>query len=150
MRLRVHAPVAGRVLTLAEVPDPVVAEEIVGPGLAIDPTGAGEVTARAPVDGRVVKLHPHAFVLLAADGRAVLVHLGIDTVELAGSGFTLHAAEGQQVRVGEPIVTFDPVAVAAGGRSPVVPVIALDGAAEVLDRLASAQVTAGEPIFDWL
>lgn len=149
MTLRVHAPVAGRVLELADVPDEVFAQGLVGPGLAIEPTGSGAVTAVAPVDGRVVKVHPHAFVLLAAQGRGVLVHLGIDTVELGGVGFTLHVAEGQSVSAGEPMITFDPAAVAAGGRSPVCPVIALDGAAQQVHTLASAQVASGAPLFDW-
>ncbi len=149
MSLRVHAPLPGRVLDLAEVPDQVFAEGIVGPGLAIDPAGAGEVTAVAPVSGRVVKLHPHAFVLLAVDGRGVLVHLGIDTVELAGEGFTVHAAEGAVVATGEPMITFTPEAVAATGRSPVCPVVALDGAAEQVRRVASVSASAGEPLFDW-
>lgn len=149
MTLRVHAPVPGRVLELADVPDEVFAQGLVGPGLAIEPPGGGAVTALAPVDGRVVKLHPHAFVLLAAQGRGVLVHLGIDTVELGGAGFTVHVAEGQPVSAGEQMITFDPAAVAAGGRSPVCPVIALDGAAQQVHTLASAQVASGAPLFDW-
>lgn len=149
MTLRVHAPVAGRVLELAEVPDEVFAQGLVGPGLAIEPTGGGAVTAVAPMDGQVVKLHPHAFVLLAAQARGVLVHLGIDTVELRGAGFTVHVAEGHAVRAGEAMITFEPAEVAAGGRSPVCPVIALDGAAQQVHPLASSEVSAGAPLFDW-
>ncbi|WP_147916405.1 PTS glucose transporter subunit IIA [Ruania zhangjianzhongii] len=147
--MRVHAPLAGRVLALADVPDEVFAQGLVGPGLAIEPSGAGAVTVVAPVDGQVVKVHPHAFVLLAAEGRGVLVHLGIDTVELGGSGFTVQIAEGQAVVAGEPMITFDPAAVAAGGRSPVCPVVALDGAAEQVHPLAREQVASGAPLFDW-
>ena len=149
MTLRVHAPVAGRVLDLADVPDEVFAQGLVGPGLAIEPAGSGAVTAVAPVDGQVLKLHPHAFVLLATEGRGVLVHLGIDTVELGGAGFTVHVAEQGTVRVGAPMITFDPAAIAAGDRSPVCPVIALDGAAEQVRTLASTEVSAGDPLFDW-
>ena len=147
--MRVHAPVAGRVLELVQVPDEVFGQGMVGPGLAIEPTGDGPATALAPVDGRVLKLHPHAFVLLAAGERGVLVHLGIDTVELAGAGFTVHVAEGQVVTQGEPMITFQPAAVAAGGRSPACPVIALDGAAEQVHPLAATQVASGDPLFDW-
>jgi len=60
--LTVLAPVAGTVRAMAEVPDPVFAAEVVGPGLAIDPSRTGVVTAIAPVAGKVVKLHPHAYV----------------------------------------------------------------------------------------
>jgi tRNA A-37 threonylcarbamoyl transferase component Bud32/membrane-associated phospholipid phosphatase len=93
--LSVLAPVPGRALPLAEVPDPVFAGEMVGPGTAIDPP-RGPVEALAPVDGRILKLHPHAYVVVAEAGRAVLVHLGIDTVQLHGEGFSLLAAEGDQ------------------------------------------------------
>ena len=79
----------------------------------------------------------------------MLVHLGIDTVQLGGDGFTVHVAEGNPVAVGDPMITFEPGAVAAGGRSPVCPVIALDGAAEQVRRLAPAHVASGAPLFDW-
>jgi len=77
--LRVGAPVAGRLVGLAGVPDPVFAEAMVGPGTAIDPPREpGE--ASAPIAGMLVKLHPHAFVVVGDGGQGVLVHLGIDTV----------------------------------------------------------------------
>ena len=90
--LRVLAPLPGRVLPLSEVPDPVFAGAMVGPGAAVDPP-RGPVQAVAPVDGRIAKLHPHAFVVVTSSGRGVLVHLGIDTVQLQGEGFRLLAAE---------------------------------------------------------
>ena len=85
------SPCSGRVIALDEVPDPVFAGRIVGPGVAIDPDRSA-ATVVAPISGRLVKLHPHAFVIAGAD-VAVLVHLGIDTVQLGGAGFTLHATE---------------------------------------------------------
>ncbi|NCT89469.1 PTS glucose transporter subunit IIA [Cellulomonas sp. APG4] len=148
--LVVHAPVDGTVLALADVPDPVFAGAMVGPGLAIAPrVDGGAVAAVAPVAGTIAKLHPHAFVV-AADGRAVLVHLGLDTVQLAGEGFELVVAEGDRVDVGDVVVRWDPAAVEAGGRSPVCPVVALDGPTEVAGRVApGAAVTAGDPLFAW-
>ncbi len=144
----VGSPVAGRALALADVPDPVFAEALVGPGVAVDPDAAGD--AVAPLDGTVVKLHPHAFVITHEAGLAVLVHLGIDTVQLHGEGFTLRVAEGDTVRAGQPIVSWDPVAVAAGGRSAVCPVVALDTPAEALvDLVAVGPVAAGAPLFSW-
>ena len=146
-RLTVRSPVPGRVLPLAEVPDPVFAGAMVGPGLAVDPSPRPH-DAVAPVDGTLVKLHPHAFVVGTPDGLAVLVHLGIDTVRLKGLGFTLRVSEGESVRAGQPIVGWDPTAVAAGGRSPVCPVVALDSTPEALSQLASAgPVSAGDPLF---
>jgi PTS system glucose-specific IIA component len=143
---RVLAPLGGRVLPLSDVPDPVFAEAMVGPGLAIDPDRApGEVVS--PVDGEVTTLHPHAFVVTPPSGLAVLVHLGIDTVKLNGEGFTLLAAAGDTVACGQPLLRWDPAAVEAGGRSPVCPVIALDAAPDALTDLATGTVSPGTLLF---
>jgi len=149
--LTVLAPVAGTVVAMADVPDPVFAAEIVGPGLAIDPSREGTVQAIAPVSGTVVKLHAHAFVVQADEGRGALVHLGLDTVQLGGEGFTLHVAEGDTVTAGEPVVSWEPAKVEAGGRSPVCPVVALQGAPDAVSPLATvgASVTAGDPLLEW-
>ncbi|GAB3486395.1 PTS sugar transporter subunit IIA [Nocardiopsis coralliicola] len=130
----VLAPVSGQAVGLAGVADPVFSQAMVGPGTAIDPE-RGPQQALAPISGTVLKMHPHAFVLVAADGKGVLVHLGIDTVDLKGEGFTVLAAEGDAVEAGTPLVRWDPAAVEQGGRAPVVPVIALDVGAEVLTGL---------------
>ena len=170
--LIVSSPVAGRVVAMRDVPDPVFAESIVGPGLAIDPDPERGGQVVAPCAGVVVKLHPHAFVLLAppadqaagpsvsadrdgpdapalAGGRGVLVHLGIDTVQLKGSGFTLLAAEGDTVVAGQTLVVWSPTAVSDGGRSPLVPVVALDLGPQGLEELVrpGARVQAGDPLF---
>lgn len=148
--LDVLAPVAGRVIVLADVPDPVFAGALVGPGLAVDPDRSGPMPALSPVAGRLVKLHPHAFVVQTADGAAVLTHLGIDTVQLNGHGFDLHVDEGDEVAAGATVVTWDPAGVEAGGRSPIVPVVALDAAGEVLGSAhAPGPVAAGDTLFTW-
>jgi sugar PTS system EIIA component len=149
--LTVLAPVAGTVIAMADVPDPVFAGELVGPGLAIDPDRTGTVVAVSPVAGTVVKLHPHAFVIQAEGGRGALVHLGLDTVQLAGEGFTLHAAEGDTVAAGDRVVSWDPTAVEAGGRSPVCPVVALQGAPDAITPLAAvgSRVASGDPLLEW-
>lgn len=114
---------------------------MVGPGAAVDPP-RGPLQAVAPVDGQIVKLHPHAFVVVTASGRGMLVHLGIDTVELKG--------EGDQVAAGAPLVAWDAGAVEAGGRSPVSPVIALDAPPEAIgDTVTTGQVEAGAKLFVW-
>jgi sugar PTS system EIIA component len=147
--LQVLAPVPGRVVALSEVPDPVFAGAMVGPGVAVDPP-RGWVQAVAPVDGRIVKLHPHAFVVVTASGRGVLVHLGIDTVQLQGEGFRLLAAEGEEVVAGTPLVEWDTAAVQAGGRSPVSPVIALDAQPEAIGAtVTTGQVDTGATLFTW-
>jgi glucose-specific phosphotransferase system IIA component len=150
--LTVLAPVAGTVRMMAEVPDPVFAGEIVGPGLAIDPSRDGVVKAIAPVAGKIFKLHPHAYVILASDSRGALVHLGLDTVQLGGLGFTLHVAEGDIVAAGDVVVSWTPADVEAGGRSPICPVVALEAKPETVTPLVAAGTTvrAGEPLFVWL
>lgn len=147
MALTVLAPVAGVVHALADVDDPVFAGEIVGPGLAVQPDPEARAVV-APVAGTVAKLHPHAFVLLAEGGRGVLVHLGINTVQLGGEGFTLHVAEGDTVTPGQLLVEWDPAAVEAGGRSAICPVVGLEAAPASLTRLAEpgTRVAPGDPL----
>ena len=151
MSLRVLAPVAGTVVAMADVPDPVFAGAIVGPGVAIDPDGDGEVDVVAPVDGTIAKFHPHAFVLVTEQGQGVLVHLGLDTVQLEGQGFTLHAQEKDTVSAGQRLVSWHPAEVKAGGRSPVSPVVALEGSQEALSLAVEpgAHVAAGDELFTW-
>jgi PTS system glucose-specific IIA component len=147
--LVVVSPVAGEAVAMTEVPDPVFAEAMVGPGLAVRPAG-GRQEALAPIDGTVVTLHPHAFVIAGEDGKGVLVHLGIDTVKQKGEGFTLRVGKGEQVRAGQPLISWDPEAVEAAGYSAVVPVVALDAPAEALSELLTGgEVATGEQLFVW-
>ncbi|XVV01492.1 PTS sugar transporter subunit IIA [Actinosynnema sp. CA-248983] len=149
MTVRVGSPVAGRVVPLTDVPDPVFAQAMVGPGIAVEPDRvAAEVVS--PVDGTVVTLHPHAFVVATGDGAAVLVHLGIDTVKRKGEGFTLHVVKGESVRAGQAIVTWDPAEIEAAGFAPICPVIALDASADaLLDQASDGPVAAGDALFSW-
>lgn len=146
--LSVVAPVAGTVVALADVDDPVFSGEIVGPGLAIEPDPVAGGRVIAPVAGTVVKMHPHAFVLATDDGKGVLVHLGINTVQMGGEGFTLHATEQDRVEPGQLLVEWDPAAVTASGRPAVCPVIALDADPSSVERLATpgAAIAPGEPL----
>jgi sugar PTS system EIIA component len=147
--LPVLAPVPGRALPLAEVPDPVFAGAMVGPGVALDPPRE-PAEAVSPIAGTIVKLHPHAYVVQADAGGGVLVHLGIDTVQLKGEGFELLTTEGARVEAGAPVVRWDPAAVEAGGRSPICPVVALDAEPEALREVVdSGAVAVGTPLFTW-
>ena len=151
MSLAVRAPLAGTVVMLDDVPDPVFSSRIVGPGLAIDPDrGHGTATATAPISGILSKVHPHAYVTVSPEGRSVLVHLGLDTVELGGQGFTVHAVEGGEIAAGEPIITWSPPTIEAGGHNPIVPVIALGAAAESLTSAPAGEtLTRGAVAFTW-
>jgi sugar PTS system EIIA component len=121
----VLAPCPGRLVALADTPDPVFASEMVGPGVAIDPD-PGEATVVSPIAGTVVKVHPHAFVVLGADGVGVLVHLGINTVRLEGKGFEVLVSQGATVAAGDPMVRWDPATITGDGISTLVPVVAMD------------------------
>ena len=149
MTLQVLAPVPGRVIPMGDVPDPVFAGSLVGPGAAVDPSRSQQRVI-APVAGRIAKLHPHAFVVVTGDGRGVLVHLGIDTVELKGLGFRLIAAEGDEIEAGAAIVEWDPAVIESGGRSPVCPVVALGAAADDVRVVAKGgEIAVGAALFTW-
>ena len=122
---QVLAPCPGRLVPLSETPDPVFASEMVGPGVAIDPD-PGEVTVVSPIAGKVVKVHPHAFVVLGGDGVGVLVHLGINTVRLEGKGFEVLTAQGSTVAAGDPMVRWYPSTITGDDISTIVPVVAMD------------------------
>ncbi|WP_163276266.1 PTS sugar transporter subunit IIA [Cellulomonas iranensis] len=149
--LRLTSPVPGVVRPLAAVPDAVFAQEMVGPGVAVEPDRTGRQDVLAPCDGVVGALHPHAFALELDDGRGVLVHVGIDTVSLRGSGFDLHVERGQRVRAGQRVLTWSPVDVAAAGLATVCPVVALQGDATDVTVLAAdgEHVVAGAPLLEW-
>ena len=152
MSLAVRAPLAGTVVAIEDVPDPVFSGRLVGPGLAIDPDreAGAPVTAVVPISGTLSKIHPHAYVVVAPGGRGVLVHLGLDTVELGGRGFTVHVVEGDQVAAGDPIVTWSPADVEAGGRSPIVPVVALEAEEGALTTARAGQtLSSGAVACTW-
>ena len=149
MTTAVLAPLAGRLVALDQVPDPVFATEMVGPGVAVEPSG-DQVTVVSPVDGTVVKAHPHAFVVLAPSGVGILVHLGIDTVRLEGKGFELHVADGVTVAAGDPVVTWDVAVTRAEGLSAVVPVVAMDQPKGSVPAPGDRTVAAGEPLYELL
>lgn len=125
MLLQVRSPVAGHSLAVSDVPDPVFAGGLVGPGVAITPR-AGHQASVAPISGRLTKLLPHAYLIVDEAGRGVLVHLGVDTVHMQGEGFVLLASENDQVAAGDRIVEWDPDRVRQAGHSPVCAVVMLD------------------------
>jgi PTS system N-acetylglucosamine-specific IIA component len=140
--VRILTPLAGRVVPLSEVPDPAFAQGLVGQGVAVDPVIQGMVTAVAPIDGTVHTLRSHAFVIVDDHGRGVLVHLGINTVELRGAGFVKLRNKGDRVRAGDPVTRWNPAFLQA--RSPLCPVIALEAA---IGNPATGTVQMGDSLF---
>lgn len=148
MTFTIYAPLSGTVEALSAVPDPVFSQEIIGPGFAIVPEGEGAGAtidvadvgastgdagasadslsiANAPISGTVHSLHPHAFAIKHRSGTGILVHLGIDTVNLKGEGFTVHASQGDAVKAGSPLITWDRSIARHTGLAVIVPIIAL-------------------------
>ena len=117
---------------------------MVGYGAAVDPPRE-VIDAVAPVSGKLLKLMPHAFVVLTADGVGILVHLGLDTVALNGEGFTAHATQGDDVTAGQTIISYDVPAIAAKGLNPIVPVVVMDER-EASNVVPSAPVLHGDEI----
>lgn len=147
--LIVQAPLAGTLLSLEQVPDPVFAQGMVGHGVAVEPAvGDDPVTVQSPIAGKLLKVMPHAFVVLAPSGLAVLVHLGIDTVKLDGEGFTLRAHKGDPVEAGDPVVEMDLSRIQEAGLSACCPVVVLDSAADAITSLAASEsIATGQDLF---
>lgn len=121
--VKIIAPISGKVIPLEMVPDPVFAQKVVGDGVAIDEL-EGDI-AYAPIDGQVVLIFRtnHAFAIKTQDGVELLVHIGIDTVELGGEGFERLVEEGTMVKAGDPIIRFNKDVIKNSGRSLSSPVI---------------------------
>ena len=113
----VCAPVSGRLVAMSEVPDPVFGSEMLGGGCGIWPEGD---VAYAPVSGTVTVTMGHAVGLRSDDGIEVLVHIGIDTVDMEGTGFTGFVKKGDTVVAGAPILRFDRDKIAEAGHDDVV------------------------------
>ena len=118
----IAAPMAGTVVPLEEVPDPTFAQGILGQGAAILPA-EGRVTA--PADGTIDVMFDtgHAVSMTTADGAEVLIHVGIDTVQLGGQHYKACCKAGDKVKKGDLLIEFDPEAVKAAGYETVTPVI---------------------------
>jgi glucose-specific phosphotransferase system IIA component len=145
-RVEVVAPFSGRVVPLEEVPDRVFSEKILGDGLAVDPVAGVGV---APLTGKLSVFHSagHAFAVQATDEVGVLVHVGLDTVQMKGEGFTRLAEAGDEVVTGQEIVHFDLAAMKAAGYSPLSPVVLPDlPAGYRVEKTTSTTVRAGRDV----
>lgn len=118
----VYSPIVGEVKPLSAVPDPAFSEEIMGKGVAIEPT-EGRVVA--PVNGTVfsVSKSGHAIGIVSDLGAEMLIHIGIDTVKLKGQHFTPHVKAGTHVSVGDLLMEFDHIAIKEAGYEIITPVI---------------------------
>ena len=142
------SPLSGNAMALENVPDETFAGGILGQGAAVEPD-EGKVTA--PADGTVATLFDthHAIGLNLDNGAELLIHIGINTVELNGEGFTAHVSEGDRVKKGQTLITFDKDFITSKGYNTVTPVIVSnsDDYAEI-KRRADGKVTSRDILLE--
>lgn len=139
------APVTGKIVPIIEVPDPVFSGEMLGKGCAIWPA---EEAVYAPCSGTVTVTMPHAVGITSNDGVEVLVHIGVDTVDMGGAGFTGYVEKGAIVVAGQPLIKMDRTQIATAGHPDCVVLIVTNTAefaAVELAAEADSEVAAGNP-----
>ena len=146
-KMVVKAPMDGIVLPLEQLPDETFAAAILGPGCGIEPTGK---TVYAPFDGTVEQVAStlHAVGLTSEDGIEILIHVGMDTVEMQGKGFKALVKVGDKVKAGTPLLKVDLDAIRAAGHPTATALIVTNGDdMGELKMLAEGDVLAGTPLF---
>ncbi len=121
----VYAPVKGSIVTMENIPDPTFSAGILGWTMGIEPSDG---TVYAPFHGKIEQVADtgHAVGLVSKDGLEVLIHVGVDTVEMGGTGFDIKVKEGEEVKAGQMLMTFDRKAIADAGHPDVAVVIVLN------------------------
>ena len=142
----ITSPLEGRAVPISEIPDPVFSTGAVGDGIAIEPTSN---TVVCPADATVVTAPDsgHAFGLKLDSGVELLIHVGIDTVELGGKGFDVKVKAGDHVSAGQPLVVFDPTVIDEAGYSKITPVLVTNGFDySNVTGIPADDVTTGTPV----
>ena len=121
------SPLTGNLVKMENVPDPVFSSGALGQGIAVEPT---EGKVFAPADAEVTTMFPtgHAIGLKTGKGTEILIHIGMDTVEMEGKGFTVHVAQGDKVKKGQLLIEFDIDAIKKAGHPIITPVIVTNSA----------------------
>lgn len=132
-KIEIHKPIKGELLDISQVPDKVFAGKMVGDGVAIKPM-EGKVTS--PVDGEIIQIFPtkHAIGIKADNGIEILIHIGIDTVNLEGESFENHVSAGDRVKIGDVLLTFDLEKIEQKAKSAITPIIIAN-----MEEIASIQ-----------
>ena len=147
--ITLFSPVKGKVVPLSEVSDPTFAEEMLGIGVAILPE-KGRVVS--PVNGTVSQVFDtgHAVTLVSDEGVEILIHIGIDTVQLKGKHYTKLAKEGTSVTVGDALIEFDKKAIIAAGYETVTPVVICNsGDYQEFDWASNKKVNEGDKLISF-
>lgn len=122
----VYAPLTGRLLSLEDVPDPVFSQKMMGDGMAIEPS---EGTLVSPVEGEIIQLFhtKHAIGIKSLTGMEILLHIGLETVAMNGEGFEAFVKEGDKVKPGDKLITFDLNLIKEKAASTITPIIITNG-----------------------
>lgn len=140
------APLNGTVVALEDVPDPVFSSGAVGKGAGIEPSDGASIKVVAPADGSVVVAPSsgHAYGLALDNGLEILIHVGIDTVNLKGKGFDVKVGKGDRVKAGQTLVVVDRAVIEEAGYKLVTPVLVTNymNFAEV-EVIASGDIETG-------
>lgn len=147
-KLILLAPLSGWSAPLDETPDAVFAQRMLGEGLAIDPIGD---SLFAPCDGEVISVAAsrHAIALRAVNGAEILMHVGIDTVKLAGEGFKVHVTQGTMVRAGDRLLSFNLELLAQRAKSLITPVIVTNSDAySIVVSVTDCEVRVGDRLME--
>ena len=145
---RLMAPVSGTVMPIDQSADPVFASKALGEGVAIDPTDGVVIS---PCNGSVTALFPtlHAIGITSDNGAEVMVHIGINTVELKGKYFSASVKVGDKVRIGQKLVTFDKDKVAEAGYNPQTMVVVTNSPSfKSVTSVATGAMTSGDALLD--
>ena len=144
-QLQLLAPLSGVLMALEQVPDPVFSGRVIGDGLCIDPTSS---TLCAPMAGVIsnVQASGHAVSITDDHGVQVLMHIGLDTVNLAGQGFTRLVEEGQRVTAGQALIEFDADYIARHARSLMTLMLVVSGEPFTWLVASSGRVETGQPL----
>ncbi len=143
--LSVFSPLNGKAVPLADVPDPVFSDKVLGDGCAVIPDDG---KLYSPVNGEVSSIAEtkHAYGFTSEDGLEVLVHFGLETVGLKGEGFTPHVSVGDKVKVGDLIAEINIDLIKEKGLNTITPVLVSDGADDLEMTVNEGAVKAGAPL----
>ena len=144
------APVSGRAIALDRVPDPVFRSGVMGGGCGIEPTGE---TVYSPATGTLTVAGApnfHALALRTDDGAEILIHVGVDTVEMGGEGFSVYAEKGAHVMAGQPLLGFSKAKIeAAGHPDTVIMAVTNTGDLASVEFAGETRVEAGDKVVSY-
>ena len=144
----IAAPVAGEAVESALIPDPTFAEEMLGQGMAIQPS---DTKVYAPFNGTVALVFEtkHAVSLVSETGAEVLIHVGLDTVSLKGEHFTTYVEAGASVKKGDLLMEFDKEAIEAAGFKTIIPVVVCNSDDyKNIKRITGSVVKPGDTVME--